>query len=50
MRGGWGGGGRRLFETWRLLPFSPFRMGALSRRALILGWVLIGMNAEIIII
>ena len=34
---GWGG---RLFEAWRLLTFSAFRMGAYSRWALIRGWAL----------
>ena len=38
---GWGG---RLFEAWRLLTFSAFRMGACSRRALIPGWALIRIN------
>ena len=37
----WGG---RLFEAWRLLTFSAFRMGAYSRWALIRGWALIRIN------
>ena len=40
-----GGGARgRLFEAWRLLTFSAFRMGAYSRWALIRGWALIRTN------
>ena len=35
---GWGG---CLFEAWRLLSFSAFRMGTYLRWALIQGWVLI---------
>ena len=42
-----GGGGGRLFEARRLLPFSAFRMGAYSRRALIRGWELIRINTLI---
>ena len=41
MGAGWGG---RLFEVWRLLTFSAFRMGAYSRWALIRGWALIRIN------
>ena len=39
----WGGGGC-LFEAGRLITFSALRMGAYSRRALIRGWALIGIN------
>ena len=39
-----GGGGGRIFEAGRLLTFSPFRMGAYSRWALIRSWALIRIN------
>ena len=51
---GWGGslfefnweeeGDGRIFEAGRLLTFSPFRMGAYSRWALIRSWALIRIN------
>ena len=40
---GWGGGGR-LFDAGRLLPFSAIRMGPYSRWALIRGSALIWIN------
>ena len=36
--------GGRLFEVGRLLVFSPFRMGAYSKWALIRGWALVRIN------
>ena len=36
--------GGRLFEVGRLLIFSPFRMGAYSKWALIRGWALVRIN------
>ena len=36
--------GGRLLEVGRLLIFSPFRMGAYSKWALIRGWALVRIN------
>ena len=42
-------GGGRLFEVGRLLTFSPFRIGAYSKWALIRGRVLIRINTVYIV-
>ena len=41
---GWGG---CLFDAWRLLTFSAFKMVAYSRWVLIRGWALIRINTVV---